>query len=100
MMVLLTKIVSSADLKTSTLLAKRLILDASLGPEPASVDEYIAVLKTQTKICKDGRQVKMKSFYPVPFLENICSENFVQIIIKASVAEFIFIKLNAFSIFF
>ena len=67
MMVLLTKIVSSADLKTSTLLAKRLILDASLGPEPASVDEYIAVLKTQTKICKDGRQVKMKSFYPVPF---------------------------------
>ena len=67
MMVLLTKIVSSADLKTSTLLAKRLILDAWLGPGPASVDEYIAVLNTETKICKDGRQVKMESFYPVSF---------------------------------
>ena len=56
-MVLLTKIVSSVNLKTSTILAKRLILNAWVSSGCASADSYIkAVLKIQTKICKDGRQ--------------------------------------------
>ena len=38
MMVLLTKIVSKVNLKTLTILAKRLILDVWLGPGRASVD--------------------------------------------------------------
>ena len=45
MMVLLTKIVSDVTLKTLTILAKRLILDAWLGPGRASVDGYITVYK-------------------------------------------------------
>ena len=60
MMVLLTKIVSNVNLKMSTILAKRLILNAWLSPGCASADWYITVLKIQTKICKDGRQVKME----------------------------------------
>ena len=48
--------------KTFTILAKSLILHAWLGPGRASADGYIAVLKIQTKICKDGRQVKIESF--------------------------------------
>ena len=59
MMVLLIKIASNVNLKTSTILAKRLILDAWLGPGCAPADWCITVLKVQTKICKDGRQVKM-----------------------------------------
>ena len=43
-----------------SILAKRLILDGFLGPACASTDWYITVLKIQTKICKDGRQVKME----------------------------------------
>ena len=62
MMILLGKIVSNVNLKMSTIFAKRLILNAWLGPGCASADWYIAVFKIQTKICKDGRQVKMESF--------------------------------------
>ena len=62
MMVLLAKVVNNIDLKISTILAKILILNAWLCPEYASADCYIAVLKIQTKICKDGRQVKVESF--------------------------------------
>ena len=56
-MVLLAKIFNNVNLKTSTILAKRLILDAWLGPGRTSTDSYIAVLKIQTNIRKDGRQV-------------------------------------------
>ena len=45
-----------------TILAKILILDAWLDPGDTSADRYVIVLKIQTKICKDGRQVKMESF--------------------------------------
>ena len=33
-----------------------------VGPKRASADWYIKVLKIQVKICKDERQVKVKSF--------------------------------------
>ena len=59
---LLAKIVSNVNLKTSTIFAKTLILDAWLGPGHASEDRYITVLKVQTKISMDGSQVKMESF--------------------------------------
>ena len=52
----------SVNLKTFTILAKWLILHAWLGPGRASAEGYITVLKIQTKICDDGRQVKMESF--------------------------------------
>ena len=58
MMVLLVKIV---NLKTSTILAKGVILDPWLVSGSAFLNRYIIVLKIQTKICKDGRQVKMES---------------------------------------
>ena len=45
MMVLLKKIVSNVSLKTSTILAKRLILNAWLGLGCASADWYVTVLK-------------------------------------------------------
>ena len=62
MMVLLTKIVSNASWKTLTILAKRLIVNAWLSQQRVSVGWYITALKIQTKVCIDGRQVKMKSF--------------------------------------
>ena len=62
MIVLLTKIVSSVNLKALTILAKEIILDAWLGPGRASADRYITFHKIQTKICIDGRQVKLESF--------------------------------------
>ena len=40
---------------------KILTLDVWLGQGCASADLYITVLKIQTKICKDGRRVKMES---------------------------------------
>ena len=52
MMVLLVKIANNVNLKTSTILAKRLILDAWLGPGCALADWYITVLKNQSKIRK------------------------------------------------
>ena len=61
MMALLAKIVSNVNLKASTILEKRLILDARLSPECTSADWYITVLKMQMKIYKDGRQVKVES---------------------------------------
>ena len=45
--------VSNVNLKTLTILTKRLILGAWLGPGRASADWYITGLKIQTKICKD-----------------------------------------------
>ena len=62
MTILLTKIVSKVNLKTLTILAKRLNLDAWLGPGRAPADGYMTVLKVQTEICQDGRRVKMESF--------------------------------------
>ena len=50
----LAKIVSNVNLKTSTILAKRLILNAWLSPECAPADRYITVLKIQAKLGKDG----------------------------------------------
>ena len=112
------KIVSKVNLITLTILTKRLILDAWLGSGRNSADWYIKVLKIQTKMCKDGRQVKMESFWstvsiwslchnltikttikrlrPVPLLKNICSEHFLQIIIKLSVAQCIYNKISCF----
>ena len=60
--VLLAIVISSINLKMSATFAKGLILNAWLGPGCASADWYITVFKIQTKICKDGRQVKMESF--------------------------------------
>ena len=58
MMVLLTKIVRKFNLKTLTILAKRLILEAWLGPGRVSAYWYFAVLKIQTNMyrntSKDG----------------------------------------------
>ena len=54
--------VSSINLKTLTILTKNLILDARLGPGRTSADGYTTVLKVQTEISKDGRQVKMNYF--------------------------------------
>ena len=48
--------------RTLTILAKRLILVNGLGPGRASADGYIAVLKIQMEICKNGRKVKIGSF--------------------------------------
>ena len=62
MMVLLVNIVDNVNLKMSTILALRLILNAWLGPGCASADWYITDFKIQTKICKDGKQVKLESF--------------------------------------
>ena len=51
MVVILTKVVNK-DVNYS-----RKILVTGLGPGRASVDGYIAVLKIQMEICKDGRRV-------------------------------------------
>ena len=51
--------VSNVHLKTLTILAKRLNLIAWLDPGRVSADGYITVLKFQTEIWKDVRQVKM-----------------------------------------
>ena len=64
-MILLAKILSNVSLKTSTIqkLCKRLVLDIwRVQDVPLQNDRYITVLEIQTKICKDGRQVKMESF--------------------------------------
>ena len=58
----MSKNISNVNLKQLTILAKRLILNTWLSPGRASADAYSAVLKIQTKICIDGRQVEIKSF--------------------------------------
>ena len=68
MIELLAKIVSNVNLTTLTILLKRLIFDALLGPGCGSADGYIAFLITQMKICKDKRQVKMESVLVLVFL--------------------------------
>ena len=60
--VLLAKTVSNINLKTLTILTKRLILVAWLGPGHDSADGYNTVLKIQMEIRKDGRQVTIGSF--------------------------------------
>ena len=60
--VLLAKTVSNINLKTLTILAKRLILVTWLGPGNDSADGYNTVLKIQMDIRKDGRQVAIGSF--------------------------------------
>ena len=52
MVVVLTKIVSKIDLKTLTIIAKRLILVTGMGPRGASTDGYITVLKIPIEIVK------------------------------------------------
>ena len=61
MMVFLTKLVSNFSLKMIPILAKRLILDALLGPGRASANWYSTALKNQQKKCIDEKQVKMES---------------------------------------
>ena len=61
-LVLLTNIVININLKTLTILAKRLMLVACLGPVCVSVDGDITVLKIQMEICKDGRRVNIELF--------------------------------------
>ena len=53
MFVYFDKIVNNINLKALTILAKRLILVAYLGPQRVSVDGYITVLKIQIEISKD-----------------------------------------------
>ena len=53
---------SQQHLKSLSILAKRLILDAWLGLGRVSADEHIAVFETQMKRCKDGRRGKIGSF--------------------------------------
>ena len=60
--VLLAKTVSNINLKTLTILAKRLILVTWLGPGNDSAGGYNTVLKIQMEIRKDGRQVAIGSF--------------------------------------
>ena len=55
-------VVININFKTLTILAKRLILVAWLGPGRTSADGYITVLKIQMELCKDGRGVKTGSF--------------------------------------
>ena len=62
MMVLLTKIVTNINLKTSTSFEKRLTLVAWLGPGCVFADAYITVLKIQTEVCEDEREEKIGSF--------------------------------------
>ena len=62
MMVLLTKIVSSVNLKTLAILPKSLNLIVWLDPGHVSADGYITILKNQMEICKDGRWIKIGSF--------------------------------------
>ena len=52
---------------SNIILAKRLILDAWVGPGCAFTDWYITVLKIHTKIYKNGRQVKIKTFESITF---------------------------------
>ena len=61
-MELFTIIVSNLNLKTLTALPKRSILEAWLGTECTFAHGDNTVLKIQTEICKDERQVKMESF--------------------------------------
>ena len=62
MMVLLPKEVSSINLKTETIIAKSLILVASLRSGRVFADGYIIVLKIQMEICKDGRRMKIRKY--------------------------------------
>ena len=62
MMVLLAKLASNIYLKKSSIIAKRLVLVAWLGPGYDSTDLYITVLNIETWICNNGRQAKMESF--------------------------------------
>ena len=81
MIVLLTKIVSNLNLKMLTFLAKILILHAWLVQWYASADWYITVLKIETEICIDVRQLKMESWqghplwFWVPIFYFICMPN-------------------------
>ena len=61
-MVVFTKIVSIVNLKALSMLPKRLILIAWLGPRCVSADGYITVIKIHMEICKDGGRVKIGSF--------------------------------------
>ena len=103
-------------LKALATLAKRLILDDWLGLERASANWKITILKIQTKICKNGSKDRVilinylhlkfkpwanyqnnyQKYLSGAVTKNICSENFLQIIINASVAAFIFSKTRCF----
>ena len=61
-MVLLANIVNKINLKTLTILVKRLILVACLGQGRVSVGGDNTGLKSQMEICKHGRRVKIGSF--------------------------------------
>ena len=62
MMVILAKLVSNVNLRILTILAKRLILIAWMGPGLASAGGHLTVLEIQSEMCKDGRRVKRGSF--------------------------------------
>ena len=62
MMVILAKLVSNVNLRILTILAKRLILIALMGPGLASAGGHLTVLEIQSEMCKDGRRVKRGSF--------------------------------------
>ena len=52
------KTVSNINLNSLTILARKLISDAWLGPGRISLDWYITFLKIQTKICIQTKTVK------------------------------------------
>ena len=101
---------------------KRLIFGTWLGPGCASEDWYITVLKIQTKILEDGRQVQMESFKstmslwslshkptikptiqsisPVPFSRIFLWKIFYDLLSKYLWQSLFLVKSHAFSIFF
>ena len=85
-MILLAKIVSNINLKTSTIPERN-------GQGCASADWYSTVHKIHTKICKGERQVKMESRI---FLRNI----FCKLLSKYLWQSLFSVKSHAFNIFF
>ena len=92
------KIVSNTNLNTSRILANSSIWDGWLGPEFASAGEQNTAFTTQAEIFL-WQQVKMtikttvKSICAAT-LKDICSEIFLQIIIKVSVVSLYVIKFR------
>ena len=82
-----------------SILAKRLILHGSLGSACASTDWYITVLKIQTKICKDGRQVKMESIESTIFIGSLSHKSATKRTIKSistlPISKILFRKFSA-----
>ena len=82
-MVLLAKIFKKVNLKTLSILAERLILDAWLGPGRASADGHITVIKFETQICKDWKRVKTESFESTNSIWSLSHKSTIKATIKS-----------------